>query len=86
LKNGNDGPYLDEGPHMDLGDGAPQPVDSTDADIIWLYDIDRELGVHQHDAAHCSILLHGQYLYPESVKSASLYWGVRLVRSYRWAA
>jgi outer membrane protein assembly factor BamB len=63
LANGNDGPYQEEGRHMGLGDGVPQPVDSTDADIIWLYDIDRERGVHQHDAAHCSILLNGQYLY-----------------------
>ncbi len=63
LANGNDGPYQDEERHMVLDDGKPQPVTGTDADIIWLYEIDRELGVHQHDAAHCSILLHGQYLY-----------------------
>jgi len=63
LANGNDGPYQEEGRHMGLPEGTPQPVTSTDADILWLFDMDGELGVHQHDAAHCSILLNGQYLY-----------------------
>lgn len=63
MANGNDGPYMDEGSHMGLPDGPPQPVTGTDADILWLFDIDKEMGVHQHDAAHCSLLLHGQYLY-----------------------
>jgi outer membrane protein assembly factor BamB len=63
MANGNDGPYKDEGRHMGLPDGPSQPVNATDADILWLFDIDRELGVHQHDAAHGSILLDGQYLY-----------------------
>jgi outer membrane protein assembly factor BamB len=63
MANGNDGPFRDEGPHMGLEDAKTHPVDDTDADIIWLYDIDRELGVHQHDAAHCSVLVHGRYLY-----------------------
>ncbi len=63
LANGNDGPYRDESAHMGLPDGPPQPLTATDADILWLYDIDRELGVHQHDAAHGSILLDDRYLY-----------------------
>ena len=63
MTNGNDGPYQDEGKHMGLPDGPPQPVNPTDADILWLFDINKELGVHQHDAAHASILIHGQYLY-----------------------
>jgi len=63
MANGNDGPFRDEGPHMGLEDAKSHPVDDTDADIIWLYDTDRELGVHQHDAAHCSVLVHGRYLY-----------------------
>lgn len=63
MADGNDGPYRDEGAHMGLPDGPAQPVNPTDADIIWLYDINRELGVHQHDAAHGSILLRGSHLY-----------------------
>jgi len=35
----------------------------TDADILWLYDMIKECGVRQHDAAHCSILLDGRFLY-----------------------
>ncbi|MEP0843884.1 MAG: PQQ-binding-like beta-propeller repeat protein [Phycisphaerae bacterium] len=63
MANGNDGPYQDEGAHMGLPDGPAEPVNPTDADVLWLFDIDRELGVHQHDAAHCSILIDGPYLY-----------------------
>jgi len=63
MADGNDGPYTDEGRHMALPDEPPAPVNPTDADVLWLYDLDRELGVHQHDAAHCSVLLHGRYLY-----------------------
>ena len=35
----------------------------TDADIIWLFDMPAEVGIHQHDSAHSSILLHGEFLY-----------------------
>jgi outer membrane protein assembly factor BamB len=63
LGNGNDGPYQDESAHMGLGGSGPQPLNPTDADVLWLFDIDRELGVHQHDAAHSSILIHGNHLY-----------------------
>jgi outer membrane protein assembly factor BamB len=61
--NGNDGPYRDEGRLMAPPDAEPMEVTSTDADIIWLFDIQAETGAHQHDAAHSSILLHGQFLY-----------------------
>ncbi len=63
MANGNDGPFRDEGQHM-VPLGAPTAeVGKTDADIIWLFDMIKECGVRQHDAAHCSILLHGNYLY-----------------------
>ena len=63
LANGNDGPYRDEARHMTPRKAEPLELSKTDADIIWLYDIRNESGVHQHDAAHSSILLHGRYLY-----------------------
>jgi len=63
LTNGNDGPYRDEGWHMTPHGGKPEEVTKTDADVIWLFDIQAKVGVHQHDAAHSSILLHGQFLY-----------------------
>ena len=61
--NGNDGPYRDEGRVMSPPGTEPMGVTETDADIIWLFDIRAKVGVHQHDAAHSSILLHGQFLY-----------------------
>lgn len=61
--NGNDGPYIDEGRHMAPPGDPPLDVTGLDADIIWLYDMIAESGVHQHDSAHCSILLHGDFLY-----------------------
>ncbi len=63
LADGNDGPYKDEGRHMTLRNSEPEEVSKTDADIIWLFDMQAEAGVHQHDAAHSSILLHGRFLY-----------------------
>lgn len=63
LANGNDGPYKDEARHMTPQKAEPLELSNRDADIIWLYDIRNESGVHQHDAAHSSILLHGRYLY-----------------------
>ena len=63
MANGNGGPFTDEGHHMvPAGQDALVPC-KTDADILWLYDVIKELGVRQHDAAHCSILLDGQFLY-----------------------
>ena len=61
--NGNDGPYKDEGQHMIPRDAEPIEVAEIDADIIWLFDMRAELGVHQHDSAHSSILLHDKFLY-----------------------
>ena len=61
--NGNDGPYRDEGRVMAPPGAEPMGVTKTDADIIWLFDIRAKTGVHQHDSAHSSILLHRQFLY-----------------------
>jgi len=61
--NGNDGPYKDEGRHMTPPGVEPLEVTKTDADIIWLFDMPAEMGIHQHDSAHSSILLHGEFLY-----------------------
>ena len=63
LSNGNDGPYKDEARHMTPPGEEPIPLDKTDADILWMYDMVAQSGIHPHDSAHCSILLHGQHLY-----------------------
>ena len=63
LADGNDGPFLDEGQYI-AGHGKP-PVELTDqdADILWRFDPIDELDVCPHDAASCSVLLHGDVLY-----------------------
>jgi outer membrane protein assembly factor BamB len=44
-----DGQLIQPGPH--------------DADIIWKFDLVAEAGIWPHDAAHSSILVHGDHLY-----------------------
>jgi outer membrane protein assembly factor BamB len=61
--NGNDGPFVDEACLMSMNPSEPLEVTQNDADIIWLFNMQDKLGVHQHDAAHSSILLHGDFLY-----------------------
>jgi outer membrane protein assembly factor BamB len=61
--NGNDGPYTGEGVNMAPLGNEPLDVTRMDGDIIWLYDMIAEAGVHQHDSAHSAILLHGDFLY-----------------------
>jgi len=39
---------------------APGPLD---ADILWKFDLVANAGIWPHDAAHSSILIHGNYLY-----------------------
>lgn len=62
LANGNDG-YADEGKHMAPAGAPPEEVSPTDADILWLFDMPREVGVHLHDSTHVSILADGNFLY-----------------------
>lgn len=42
---------------LDLKPPANSPV------IIWRFDIRKQLGVHQHDAAHCSVLVDESFVY-----------------------
>jgi outer membrane protein assembly factor BamB len=61
---GNAGPYLDESRHMTPRDAADPVVPAkTDADIVWLTDLVKELGVRTHDQVSGSILIHGDLLY-----------------------
>jgi len=62
-RNGNDGPYLDEGRHMVPDPNKPLAVTAIDADILWLYDIPNQAGTWPHDGAHASILIDGDFLY-----------------------
>ncbi|MCY2994889.1 MAG: PQQ-binding-like beta-propeller repeat protein [Planctomycetota bacterium] len=61
--NGNDGPFLNEGQLM-VPPGQPAvTLQATDADILWRLDLIKDLDVCPHDAASCSILIHGDLLY-----------------------
>ena len=68
MANGNDGPFLDEARHhaVQPTNAAPTetiPVDKTDGDILWVFDMRQRAGVYPHDGAHSSILVHGDFLY-----------------------
>ncbi len=63
MADGNDGPYTDEGRHMVPEEEPPLDPGPNDADIIWVYDMNGELNVEPHNAANCSVLVHGDYLY-----------------------
>ena len=63
MANGNDGPFMDEASYSVPAGKPPIPPAANDADILWCYDMIAELNVRQHDAAHCSPLLHGRFLY-----------------------
>ena len=61
--NGNQGPFLSEGQYLAGEDHPPVPLTDADADILWRYDLLAELGVFIHDAASCSVLIHGDLVY-----------------------
>lgn len=61
--DGNDGPCRDEGRLMAPAGEPPVEVTAIDADIVWIYDMKKELGVHPHDSTHSSILIDGPHLY-----------------------
>jgi outer membrane protein assembly factor BamB len=63
MANGNDGPFRDEGKLM-AEEGQP-PLEPTrqDADILWLLDMPHQLKAEPHNAANCSLLVHGDLLY-----------------------
>ena len=61
--NGNEGPFLDEARHRTPPDKTPVKLKKTDADILWSYDIPKEMGLFPHDSAHCSIMIDGPFLY-----------------------
>jgi outer membrane protein assembly factor BamB len=61
--DGNHGPFTDEALYMAGASNAPVSLTAADADILWRYDMIRELGVSIHDAASCAVLIHGDVLY-----------------------
>jgi len=63
MANGNDGPFTAEATFsVPEGAAAVEPGD-RDADILWRFDMIRDLPVFPHDAANSSILVVGDHLY-----------------------
>lgn len=63
MADGNDGPFKDEATFSVPEGAAPVALRPTDADILWRFDMIRDLPVFPHDAANCSILVVGPHLY-----------------------
>jgi outer membrane protein assembly factor BamB len=63
MANGNDGPFIDERDYTVEPGERPIEPKRGDGDIIWQYDMLSRLPVFPHDAANCSPLLYGDYLY-----------------------
>ncbi len=73
LSNGNDGPFQEEAVYMAGEGAAPITLSSTDADIIWRYDMPRELSVAPHDVGSCSVLVLGDVLYTSTSNGIGRY-------------
>ena len=63
LADGNDGPFRDEATFSVPAGAAPVTLGPRDADILWRFDMIRQLPVFPHDAANCSVLVAGGHLY-----------------------
>jgi outer membrane protein assembly factor BamB len=61
--NGNQGPFKDEGAYM-AGPGKPAlPIGARDGDILWRYDMRKDLGVFPHNVTSSSVLVVGDRLF-----------------------
>ena len=63
LADGNDGPFQDEARYKAGPEGEPAPLVPTDADIIWVFDMIKECGVHPHNITSSAVLIAGDDLW-----------------------
>jgi outer membrane protein assembly factor BamB len=63
LADGNDGPFTAEASFSVPEGAAPVELGPHDADIVWRFDMLRDLPVFPHDASNCGILVLGEQLY-----------------------
>ena len=61
--NGNDGPFLDELPYMGVKGPEGAELLPTDGDIIWRFDMVKEVDAVPHDICASTLLLHGDLIY-----------------------
>jgi outer membrane protein assembly factor BamB len=79
MADGNDGPFLREveyaaqaGLDMFGKPLSPAEVGPKDADIVWVYDMVGEVGVHPHDACSSCVVISGDFLYVGTSNGTSL--------------
>jgi len=63
MADGNDGPFREEAAFSVPAGATPVMPGPRDADILWRFDMIRDLPVFPHDAANCSVLVVGPHLY-----------------------
>lgn len=61
--NGNDGPFTREAQYMSGKEKPDFSLRATDGDIIWLYDMIKELPCWPQDASSSAVLIYDNYLY-----------------------
>jgi outer membrane protein assembly factor BamB len=61
--DGNDKPFIDETAYLGIPADSEYKLTAKDGDIIWKYDLIKNLGVVPHDVCGSSPVLHGPYLY-----------------------
>ena len=63
MADGNDGPFTAEASFSVPEGRPPVEIGGRDADIVWRFDMLRDLPVFPHDATNCSVLVVGDHLY-----------------------
>ena len=63
LADGNQGPFTDEAAYAVPAGREPPRLGPGDADILWKFDMLRDLPVFPHDASNCGVLVVGEQLY-----------------------
>jgi len=63
MADGNDGPFKTEARYSAGRGGPAVPPGETSADILWRFDMMKEVGSKQHDQVHCSPMIDGRVLY-----------------------
>jgi outer membrane protein assembly factor BamB len=63
MADANDGPYRDEARYVLEPDQPPVPLQPTDADILWRFDMLSQLEIFPHDANSSAPLICGDVVY-----------------------
>ncbi|MBD3267406.1 PQQ-binding-like beta-propeller repeat protein [bacterium] len=63
LGDGNDGPFTNEARYMAPKGEPPIGLGQTEADILWVYDMRKELDIHPHNITSSSILIVNDRLF-----------------------